>query len=170
MASIRYFMKKYFTSAGYGAEYVSFFVFVISAIALIIYIWFQPWAYRRTGDGLGIAIFPTFFLVGVIILSLACLIDTHKKGKTEKPKVEHDDNIVEWGYMILLAIITISISFTMRYIDPLILVVILSTAILLIAGIRQWFLIVGTAVGLMLFIYVFIIRLAQIYFPTSWLF
>ena len=53
--------------------------------------------------------------------------------------------------------------------DERVLVAGLGLFILGFGGIRRWYLLVGTAVGLGLFVYIFFIRLADIFFPTVWL-
>lgn len=166
-------MKNHLVKSILKVENISFILFILLAIGLIIYISFQPWAYRKTGDGVGIAVFPIIFLIGIAIFSTTALIGTYKETnskKCEQEKKENDDSIVEWRYMILLAVVTIVASLILRYIDPLVIVSVLGVAILLIARVREWTLIITTAVGLMLFVYIFIIRLAEIYFTTSWFF
>lgn len=179
MKSIQFLVKQLFIRTEYHAEYVSFLVAMMSGFGFIVYMWSQPWAYRRTGDGLGIAIFPSVFVSGIIVFSLICLIDTHKKAKNmgttpvEGGKVTDTDMYVknvEWGVTVFLSVVTIAASCAIDYVDPLILTATLGVVILIAGGVRQWYLLVGTAVGLSLFIYFFIVRLAGIYFKTSWFF
>jgi len=151
-------------------EAVFFSVLVMSGFGLAIFIWLQPWAYRKTGDGLAIGVFPTVSLAGVILFSMICLNELYRDGREKEVVTQgttpEDD--INWGPAIFLAAIGILGSLAIVRFDPLFLSAALGILILALGNVRKWYLLVGTGVGLPLFVYVFMIRLAGIFFPTTW--
>lgn len=151
-------------------EAVVLAVAALVALVLLIFIWTQPWAYRRTGDGLSIAVFPTISLAAVLVLALVSLLDLSKGGEAQDVLTEGSSSIeadIHWGPAIFLTIVGILSSFAVVRIDPLLLTGFMAALILVVARVRNWYLVVGTAIGVPLFVYVFLVRLAGVFFPAS---
>lgn len=162
-------VRQLFARAEYRLEAVTLSVAATSSFAVLLYIWLQPWAYRKTGDGMSIAVFPTVSLAGIIIISIGCLLDFYKGGRekgvlTEASSVEDD---IQWGPAIFLAIVGFLSSFGVARIDPLFLTGFMAAVILVVARVRNKYVLVATAVGVPLFVYVFLVRLAGVFFPVS---
>lgn len=162
--------KRLFRSDETRLEAVTLSVAALISLVLLVFVWTQPWAYRTTGDGLSIAVFPSVSLGGIIVFSLLCLIDLSRGVEMQDVLTEASSSIeedIQWGPAIFLAIVGILSSFAVVRIDPLLLTGFMATLILVVARVRNWYLLVGTALGVPLFVYVFLVRLAGVFFPTS---
>ena len=160
-------VRQLFVRAEYRLEAATLSVAAMLSIALLIFIWTQSWAYRKTGDGLAIGVFPTVALAGIIVFSGMCLLDLYDGGGkkevlTEASSVEED---IQWGPAIFLAIVGVISSFAVMRVDPLFLTGFMAALILVVARVRNKFVLVGTAIGVPLFVYVFLVRLAGVFFP-----
>jgi len=142
-------------------------------LGLTVYIWLQPWAYRKTGDGLGVAFFPTIFVAGIVISSIMGLIELNKgkkrqKGRTGETTQEQSGiEIFNWPVAVL-SVAGFAASFAIVHCDPLILTGALALIILIVGKVRKWYLLAGVAVVVPLLIYIFFVQLAGVFFPTRW--
>lgn len=163
-------MKKFFTDPTYRVEAVIFALSIVIAAPLLVYTWMQPWAYRHTSDGLGIAAFPTVFLVGMILFGAICFFGDYMDCKRGVIPPASDVVGMDWKSTVLVGVISLLSPVTIFLIDPLLYVAVLCLVILLLGRVRKWSLLVIPAICLVVFIYVFMIKIADVFFPTTWFF
>lgn len=148
------------------AEYVFYISAALISIAVIVYLWFQPWAYTKTGDGLSMAAFPTFFAAGVLI---ACMTAAILKGrqKAHSPPPPKEEPPLLWP-VILLGGGVIASTLGLWYFDAVISSSLLVLVLLFAGRVRDWRLLAGISVGTGLIIYLLFILVLGVYFPHGW--
>ena len=156
----------------YYPSMITYPIWIVMSCLLLVYVYTQPWAYRRTPDGIGLAPFPTFFLICMLVLSLLCFWDTYKDFKAKKEILKGDEDLDHldkvWIPMVLVCIVSILSAFLTTSIDPLINSAVYAVLVLICGDIYKWYLLLAIAVGEMIFHYIFILRIADVYFPVSW--
>jgi hypothetical protein len=141
---------------------------MLLSCVVIIYVYTQPWAYRGTPDGIGLAAFPVFFLVCVFICSAACFFESYRNLKAGKECQKGDATGMAWLPTMGVCIVSMISSYAVTRVDPLLLVAVFGIVVLLLGSIRKWYFLLGVALGEALFIYIFILRIAEVFFPVSW--
>ena len=152
----------------YIPEVAFYFCAMILSCILIIYTYTQPWAFRRTPDGIVMSPFPVFFLALIFITSALCLMESSKNLKAGKEITKGDLENVSIRAMVACCAIGVVYTFFIARVDPLVLNAIFGAALLFAGGIRKWYAIVALGLGIALFLYVFLIRIAGVWFPVSW--
>ena len=152
----------------YIPEITVYFCGMIFSCLLIIYTYTQPWAFRRTPDGIGMAPFPVFFLALIFITSALCFIESSKNLKAGKELTKGDLENVAISAMVACCVVCVVYTFFIARVDPLVLNAIFGAALLFAGGIRKWYAIAAVGLGIALFLYVFLIRIAGVWFPVSW--
>ena len=151
----------------YLPELIIFFCGMPLGVILIIYTYTQPWASRSTPDGIGLAPFPAVFLALISIMSLLCFIESCKNFKANKEVPKGDVINADWGPMVGIFAVSVASSYAVSRVDPVMLAVIMSTLILILGKIRKWQLYIMTALILSFVVFVIMIRIAGVFFPSS---
>jgi hypothetical protein len=152
----------------YIPEIVTYLAGMVMSVALVVYTYLQPWAYRRTPDGFGLAVFPVVFLVLVFILSFFCFRASYRDLMAGKEILKGDVTDIVWRPTVGVMAVSILTAWAVTKIDPLVLVAVYSIVVLLLGGVRNWILMGGIALGLVAFVYVFVLRISDVFFPVSW--
>jgi hypothetical protein len=153
----------------YIPEIATYAVMMAASCLLIVYTYTQPWAYRRTPDGFGLAVFPVFFLALVFVCSLWCFLDSYKSLMAGKETSKGDVTDIVWKPTVGVMIVSMISAYAVTRVDPLLLVAAYSIIVLFMGGVRKWYLMTGIALGLVVFVYVFVVRISDVFFPVQWL-
>ena len=148
-------------------EYVFYISATLISIALIVYLWSQPWAYTKTGDGLSMAAFPTVFAAGLLIASMTGAILKGRQEEHSQPSPKEEPPLL-WP-VILLGGGVIASTLGLWYFDAVISSSLLVFFLLFAGRVRDWRLLAGISVGTGLLLYVLFILVLGVYFPRGWL-
>jgi hypothetical protein len=163
-------MKNFFTDPMYHVEALVLSIPVVVSLVLVVYTWFQPWAYRHTSDGIGIAAFPTVFLVGIIFFGIICFVSDFIAFRRGVNPGSTDVTAMDWTSTYTVSAIAILSPLTIFLIDPLFYVAVLCFLILIIGRVRKPLLLIIPTIGIVAFIYIFMIEIADVFFPVTWFF
>ena len=148
------------------AEVVFYLSMVAISIGLFVYVWLQPWAYRQTMDGLGMAIFPTVFIAIVVIASIGGVLLEKRHGESLKQSTK-EERFLLWP-VSFISIAAVASTYGFRHIDPTITSGAFVLILLLGVGVRDWRLLAGLPIGTGLLIYVLFVRVMGTYFRNVW--
>jgi hypothetical protein len=154
----------------YRIEFVTYLVMVAISVFMLFYVWGQPWTYRKTQDGLGLAPFPVFFLLGMFLFGLLSLHEDYKSAVQGIEPSASDVTGMDWKSTLLLCVFVVVYPPAIWIMDPLVYAALFSLIVLLIGHVRQIWLIAISMLGIAGFIYIFMIRIAEVFFPVIWLY
>jgi hypothetical protein len=98
-----------------------------------------------------------------------CILDlargnTGQEVLTEANSIEED---IQWRPAMFLAGVGILSSFALVRVDPLFLTGLVAAVLLVFARVRNKFVLVATTLGVPLFVYIFLVKLAGVFFPVT---
>lgn len=139
---------------------------ILISAGLIAYIWLQPWAYSKTGDKLGMAIFPTAYAIIILLASVSQILVTMRhKGSSEHPIEE--EPIPLWPVVLLCGAVLIA-TLGYWYFDAVVSSGAVVLLLLLVGGVRDWRVLSGLTIGTALLLYFLFVRVCGVYFPCGW--
>ena len=162
-------LKILLTDKNYRIEFVMYLVLMAISLLLLFYIWTQPWAHRKTPDGLGLAPFPIFFLLGMLLFGMLCLQDAYKNAVRGNEPEASPVTDMDWKSSIAVCAMAVVYSPLIWIMDPLVYAGLFTLLILLIGHVRQIRPLVLAVLGMMACIYILIIKVAEVFFPVIWL-
>ena len=148
------------------AEYIFYFSATLLSAGLIVYMWLQSWAYMRTGDGLSLAAFPTFFAAFIFITSITgAVFKRRQKDGSKLPTRE--ERLPLWPVVLLTGGVLAS-TFGLWNFDAIITSILLVLILLLAGKVRDWRLLTAIPVGMGALVYILFVLTLGVYFPHGW--